>query len=159
MESVYVETSVISYLTSRPSRDLIAAAHQQITWDWWEGKRRDFDLFVSELVLDEVRAGDPDAARRRLALVEDLGRIAITPEVIRFARRLVEQLVIPRAAEVDAFHVAAATVNGMDYLLTWNCRHIANARVERIVRAEARALGFEAPVICTPEGLLGESHA
>ena len=158
MESVYVETSVISYLTSRPSRDLVVAAHQQVTWDWWEKKRRSFELFISELVLDEVRAGDPDAARRRMALVEDLGRIAITPDVIRFARRLVEQLVIPRTAEVDALHVAAATVNGMDYLLTWNCRHIANARVGRIVRAEAKAAGFEAPIICTPEELLGEDY-
>ncbi len=158
MESVYVETSVISYLTSCPSRDLVAAAHQQVTLDWWERKRHGFELFISELVLDEVRAGDPDAARRRLALVDELGRIAISPEVVRFARRLVEKLAIPRAAEVDAFHVAVATVNGMDYLLTWNCRHIASARVARLVRAEATAVGYEAPIICTPEELLGEDY-
>jgi len=158
MQRVYLETSVISYLASRPSRDLIVAAHQRISLDWWERRRHDYDLFLSELVLREAGAGDPEAAKRRLLLVSGIGIVAVTGEVAFLARRFLGPGLIPRQAVDDAVHVAIATVHGMDFLLTWNCRHIANAAITRDLRSVAADHGFDLPAICTPEELLGESY-
>lgn len=125
---VYVETSVVSYLTAFPSRDIVVAAHQQITHAWWATKDK-FELYVSEAVLAEAGAGDPSAAARRLAIAAALPVLAISNEAADLAARLVEAGILPRKAFVDALHVAAAAVHGMEFLLTWNCSHIANARV------------------------------
>jgi predicted nucleic acid-binding protein len=153
---VYLETSVISYLTSRPSRDLIVAANQQITQDWWQIRRAGFDLYISQLVIQEASAGDETMAEQRLQVIEDIPLLELSEEAVTFAERLVKDGPLPQKAVEDALHIAVATLNGMDYLLTWNFRHIANAtmryKIERVCRSE----GYEPPVICTPQELLEE---
>lgn len=149
---VYVETSVLSYLTSWPSRDLVQAAHQRITAEWWAGRER-FELFISEAVLVEAGRGDPDAAKRRLAAAEGLSSLVATTEAQGLASALVQAAAIPAKAAVDAAHVAIATVHGMGFLLTWNCTHIANAVMREKIEEVCRRTGFKPPVICTPEEL------
>lgn len=151
---VYLETTVISYLTAAPSRDIVQAAHQQITREWWE-RRRDFDLFVSQAVITEAGRGDSDAAARRLAALEDVGLLEITEDARWLAEAFIEQHALPAKAVVDALHIAVAVVMGMDYVLTWNCTHIANAAIRPRIEEACRKLGYEPPVICTPEELMG----
>jgi hypothetical protein len=123
---LYIETTIPSYLVGRPRRDLLVAAHQEITRDWWEFRRTHFDLYVSELVLQEVRAGDAQLAIRRLELLTDVPIFPVTSEILKVAKTLVTEVPIPQKAAVDAAHIPIATVYGCEYLLTWNCRHIAN---------------------------------
>ena len=150
---VYVETSVLSYLTASPSRDLVQTAHQQITIEWWS--RRDlFELVVSDAVLAEAGRGDPAAANRRIAAAEDLAVLAVTNEAQFLARQLLAAAVMPPKAAIDAAHVAIATVHGVNFLLTWNCTHIANAVMRERIEAVCRQAGFRPPVICTPEELM-----
>lgn len=136
--TVYLETSIISYLAARPSRDLIVTARQQLTQSWWRERRPGFDLYVSQLVLDEARAGDRDVAERRVALLAGLPVLDITPEVAELAAALVERVPLPPRAGADATHIAVAAYHGMDFLVTWNSAHIANAelreRVEQVCR-------------------------
>lgn len=152
---VYIETTVVSYLTARPSRDLILAAHQQITLEWWENRRTDFDLYTSQFVVQESSAGDAAMAQKRLDALDNIALLATSQEALDLARALVEKCPIPEKAEIDALHIAIAASNGMDYLLTWNCKHIANAEMQIGIGRFCRAAGFEPPVICTPEELLG----
>jgi predicted nucleic acid-binding protein len=157
--TVYVETSIISYLAAQPSRDLVTAAHQQITHDWWQRRRAVFDLFVSQLVIDEAAAGDPDAAARRSALIAGFPLLDVTHTVTAFAAFLSREIALPSRAGADALHIAIATVHGMDYLLTWNCTHIANAELRRLVERACKKRGYMVPVMCTPEELMEEvSH-
>lgn len=149
---VYVETSVISYLAAWPSRDLVVAAHQQITQEWW-GKRDRFDLYASPLVVSEAARGDANAAQRRLALLQDIPSVEMNAAVNVLGRQLVQQLALPPNALDDAFHVAAATVHGLGFLVTWNCTHIANLQTRRKIESICRACGFEPCVIGTPEEL------
>jgi len=128
---IYLETTIISYLAARPSKDLITAAHQQITHDWWQNRRRDFDLFSSQLVIQESSAGDAAVAKTRLQLLSDISLVQVNVDCVSLARTLVERGPISEKATVDALHIAIATVHGMDYLLTWNCKHIANAECRR----------------------------
>jgi len=153
---IYVETSIVSYLTARPSRDLIISAHQQITLEWWENRRANFDLYASQFVVQESSAGDAAMARKRLNALDGITLLGINQEALDLARLLIEKGPIPEKAEIDALHIAVATANGMDYLLTWNCKHIANAEMQVGIGRLCRASGFEPPVICTPEELLGE---
>ena len=153
---IYIETSVISYLAACPSRDLVIAAHQQITHDWWRKHRGDFDLYVSEIVEQEARGGDQDAAKRRLEILEGIPSLNLTEEVYSLARPLTENVPLPETATVDAFHIAVAAVNGSDYLLTWNCRHIANATLRGRIEDVCRKAGFEPPIICTPDEFMEE---
>lgn len=155
---VYIETTVPSYLAARPSRDLLTAAHQQITRDWWEMRRAAFDLFVSELVIEESAAGDPAVAARRRELLTDIPILPMNGGILSLAEALVNQGPVPATAVADALHIALATVYACDYLLTWNCRHIANAQVERAARQLASRLGYELPTICTPEELMGDDY-
>ncbi len=155
MKTVYIETSVPSYLTARPSRDLRVAAWQQATADWWEAARRQYDLFTSELVLAEASDGDPAAAQRRSAALADLPLLSLTAEVRDLADLLVEGGGVPRDAEADAIHIAFASVHRMDYLLTWNFRHIDNAATKPRIRAICLGAGFRCPEICTPLELGG----
>jgi len=154
---VYIETSVISYLTARPSKTILGAAHQQITLAWWETRSR-YDLVVSESVLRECGAGDPDAAKKRLTVLNDVPLILITEQALDIANSLVEKGIIPAKAAEDALHIAIATVNGVDYLLTWNCRHIANPEIQRGIAAHLEEIGLSLPFICTPEELLGDEN-
>jgi predicted nucleic acid-binding protein len=153
---LYMETTVPSYLTSRPSRDLIIAGHQQITREWWEKRRDAFDVFISQLVVDEASAGDPAAVRERLKAIQDLPLLDILPEAGPLAAGLLNAGILPRKAAADAAHIALAAVHGMDFLITWNCVHIANAVIAKAVARVCEEHGFDCPVICTPEELLGE---
>jgi predicted nucleic acid-binding protein len=155
---VYVETSIVSYLAARPSGDLVTAAHQRITHEWWRSATRHFKLYLSQVVLDEAAAGDPEAAVRRLAFVEDLPSLEINEEVARFAAALLARVPLPPKAGADAVHIAAAAHHRMDFLLTWNCSHIANARLRPRIESICRDLGAVAPVLCTPEELADEDH-
>jgi len=154
LPSVYLETTVISYLTARTSRNLRVAAHQEITADWWARRRMRFELYVSRLVIDEASSGDVEAAARRLAMLSGIPRLELTESASLLAASLVKEAAIPREAVEDALHVAVAAAHGMDYLLTWNCRHIANATMRNRIADVCAASGFETPVICTPEELL-----
>ena len=154
--SLYLETTIPSYLTSRPSRDLIVAGHQQITKDWWEQRRTRFDIYISQLVVDEAKAGHPGAARDRMKAIKDLPLLDITPEVETLASGLLASGIIPRRAATDAAHIAIAAAHGMDFLMTWNCVHIANAAIAKAVASTCARHGLECPVICTPEELMGE---
>jgi predicted nucleic acid-binding protein len=151
---VYIETSVISYLTARPSNDLRAAASQQATTEWWEARQGQFDLFVSELVIAEASLGHAEAATRRLAAIADIPELAATDDARALGMALIADGALPKQAEIDAYHIAIAAVNGIEYLLTWNCTHIANARMRPKIEAVCRARGFEPPIICTPLELM-----
>jgi hypothetical protein len=153
---IYLETTIGSYLSAWPSRDLVTAAHQQITREWWQARHQEFELFISQIVMQEARGGDPDAAARRLEILEALPLLELTEEATALARELVEQVPLPEKAAVDALHIALAVVHGMDYLLTWNCTHIANATLRNKIEAVCRSKGYEPPVICTPEELAEE---
>jgi len=150
----YLDTSVISYVTNWPSRDIVTLAHQQITRDWWQRHRANFDLHVSELVLYETGRGDPDAARARLELIADLPVLKINPAARSLAEKIFGATTLPDKAGADALHLAVSAVNAMDFLLTWNCTHLANAVVLKIVNTVCRDNGYEPPIVCTPEELM-----
>jgi len=153
---LYLETTILSYLAARPSRDLIVAAHQQLTHEWWSSHRQEFELYTSQVVVQEVSAGDPEVAAKRLELLADTQLLTTTSEALALAEELVLGGALPQKAAEDAAHVAIATVNGMDFVLTWNCKHIANARLLRAMSDVCFDQGFELPVICTPEELMGD---
>jgi len=155
-QRVYIETTIVSYLTARPSRDLILAAHQEVTRQWWDDHRQQFELYASQFVLDEAGDGDPTAAAERLKLLNGLTVLPLTDEVRDVANGLLDAGVLPRKAEADAVHIAVATVYEMDMLLTWNCRHLANAVILGSVGRHLREREYEVPIICTPDELMGE---
>jgi len=152
---LYLETTIPSYLASRPSRDLITAAHQQVTHQWWETRLADFEVYISQFVLDEAGAGDAAMAAKRLALLSGLPLLDATREALDLTRALVERAIIPSRKATDAAHIAVATVHHMQFLMTWNCAHLANAEIWAQVQAICAGLGYAAPIICTPEELLG----
>jgi hypothetical protein len=158
---VYLETTIVSYLTAWPSRDLVMAANQATTIEWWRNRRDAFDLFVSQAVLKESRAGDREAAERRWEVLRLYPLLEITEEVEMLAGDLLAKVPLPPKAQADALHIAVAAVNGMDYLLTWNCTHIANATLRSRIEAVCRSAGYEPPIICTPQEMLerGDDHA
>ena len=151
--TVYLETTVISYLAASPSRDIVVGAHQQITRDWWERRDR-FELLTSQAVLDEASRGDTDAAGRRMGLLAELPVLTVSDEVIEFAELLLQAGVVPAKVRSDAIHIAAAAMNQIAYLVTWNCAHIANATVRGKIERTCQAAGLQAPIICTPEELM-----
>ncbi|MEI6211536.1 MAG: type II toxin-antitoxin system VapC family toxin [bacterium] len=158
MKTVYVETSILSYLTARPTRDLLVTARQQMTREWWDTRRAGFEVFVSPLVDQEARRGDPEAARRRLEAFGGLPLLEIVEEAYDLAAALLAIGALPSSAKDDATHIALAAVHGIDYLLTWNCRHIDNAETKPIVRSVCVTRGYVCPEICTPEELMGDQH-
>ncbi len=155
MATVYIETSVISYLKARPSPALVAAAHQQVTREWWDHHRQRFDQFISPLVLDEAARGDPDAAARRLSALEGFAVLEPTRDAAELVDMLIADGALPSVARDDATHVAIAAVHHMDYLVTWNCRHIDNAESKPLIRSVCAVHGYVCPEICTPEELMG----
>ena len=159
MRSVaYIETSVVSYLTSRPSRDVVIVARQQATREWWRTARDRFHLAASELVIQEARQGDPDAARARLMRLEGVTLLDATEEAEQLARELIASRAVPPSAVLDAAHIAIAVTNRIHYLVTWNFRHIANATMRSQIERVCRSDGYEPPVICTPNELMEVSH-
>ena len=152
MSTVYVETTIVSYLTARPSRDVVLAAHQTLTRTWWRG-RTAYRLRVSQLVLDEAAAGDQHLRARRLRALRGIPVLALTDSATRLARELVRQGALPEKATVDAFHIGVAAAHEVTYLLTWNCKHLANAAMRGTIEAVCRSEGLSPPIICTPEEL------
>jgi len=152
---VYIETSVVSYLTALPSRDIVQAAHQQITRDWWAA-REQFDLFTSQVVLDEAAQGHPEAAARRLSALDGVALLDLTEQARDLAARFLAGGAMPAKAATDALHVAVAVIHGMEYLLTWNCSHIANASIRGKIETMCRLSNLQPPLICTPEELVEE---
>jgi hypothetical protein len=155
-QRVYVETSVVSYLTARPSKDPIFEAHRLITVRFWEHAKSPFELFVSQLVIDEASRGDTDAAARRLEAIESIPLLDAPEEVDRLANAIMRDGALPPNALEDAIHIAIAAVNGMEILVTWNCRHIANAVLRPRIEDACRNAGYDCPVICTPESVVPE---
>jgi hypothetical protein len=149
---VYLETTIPSYLTAWPSRDLVRAAHQQITREWW-ANRGAFELYSSRLVVQECQAGDSQAAADRLAALTGIPLLEQTPDTAALAEALLQGVPLPERAAADALHIAIAAVHGLDYLLTWNCTHIANVTLRPRIEAVCRGAGYEPPLICTPEEL------
>ena len=152
MATVYVETSIVSYLTARPSRNVVLAAHQAMTREWWR-QRTSHQLRVSQLVLDEAAGGDAGMGARRLHALAGIPVIDLTPQASAVATDLVVRGALPRKALVDAFHIGIAASHQITYLLTWNCRHLANAAMRGNIEAVCRSAGLVPPVICTPEEL------
>ncbi len=153
-ERVYIETTFVSYLTARPSRDLIVAGHQQITHGWWDARRADYELCISQLVLQEAGDGDPQPAQERLNVLKTMTLLEIKEEAVKLAEELVHAGALPAKAENDALHIAVAAIRNVPFLLTWNCRHMANAALRVQIESVCAAKGFKAPVICTPEELM-----
>jgi predicted nucleic acid-binding protein len=152
--AVYLETSVISYLVGHLSRDVVVLGNQELTRDWWANRRALYELFVSEVVISEVGSGDADLARQRVAICADLRLLAVSDDAERLAPLLTKAAGMASNAATDALHVALAAVHGMDYLLSWNCTHIANATMRRAIDKQCRSSGYEPPVICTPQELI-----
>ena len=151
--TVYIESSVISYLVARPSRDIVIAARQAITVEWWQSRRRGYDIYISALVEEEISSGDPEAARLRLDAVADVPSLATTHEAQLLATQLVADGAIPESSLEDALHIGIAAAHGMEYLLTWNFRHINNAETKAGIVKVIEQQGYICPVLCSPEEL------
>jgi hypothetical protein len=151
--TVYIETTILSYLVSRPSRDLIVAGRQEITREWWEFSALSFDLVLSQVVLDEISAGDPEHAKNRMRHASMIPALEITQSAVDLAQAIQHRGLIPPGEVRDALHISVATVWRNDYLLTWNCKHIANAQIIRQLEKYVKTYGYDLPVICTPESL------
>lgn len=156
MQTVYLETTFVSYLVSQPSRDLIVAAHQQLTRDWWGQRRHQFRCVISQVVLDEITVGDPVEIQKRLEITSPLDVLAASIEAESLTQAIMARGVLPMKAVRDAAHIAIATVYSVQYILTWNCRHIANAQILRRIERICQQSGYLMPLVCTPEELLEE---
>jgi predicted nucleic acid-binding protein len=155
LKTIYIETSVISYLTARPSDNLLASAWQKATVDWWETQRGRFSLYTSALVLEEAWRGNSNASQKRLEVLKDIPLLETTDAAIALAKIFLEQGTLPPKAIDDAVHIALAIIHEMDYLLTWNCRHIDNAEIKPVIRTLCMSKNLHFPEICTPQELMG----
>lgn len=155
-ETVYIETSILGYLTARSSRDIVIAANIEVTREWWNIRRGNFQLYSSQAVVQETAQGDAEISAQRLEIVRNLALLDLNQAVLDLAEQFLERSNLPAKADIDAIHIAAATVHGMDYLLTWNCKHIANAQIQRKLAEVSFDLGYELPILCTPYELLGD---
>ena len=156
--TIYVETTIPSFLTARPSGDLVTAARQLVTRQWWEQNRSQYRVFISQYVQDEAGRGDAEAAQKRIDLLQGLEILDVDAEVIRLGQLIVAAGIIPAKAATDAGHIAVAARYGVDFLVSWNCAHIANAVNYRKIGDVVRQAGYRPPLICTPHELAGEAH-
>jgi predicted nucleic acid-binding protein len=156
IESLYLDTSIIGYLTIRPSTNLITASNSVITQNWWDTRRENFTLYISEVVLEELARGDQEIATKRLDLISELPLLALNEAVEELAQQFLTKSNLPPKASDDALHIALATVYKVDYLLTWNCKHIANAQIQKKLSQISIESGYELPTICTPYELTGD---
>jgi hypothetical protein len=151
---IYVETSVISYLASRPGRDVIVLAQQEISRQWWSERERHGQCFISDYVLLEIQRGDAHAAQNRNHLVQGLSVLTGSVKIEELAEQLLQGSALPAAAQLDALHIATATVYEMEYVLTWNCKHIANASKRHIIEKICQDQGYRPPILTTPLELM-----
>ena len=156
METVYIETTIVSYLVARPSRDLILAAHQETTREWWRQERLQYRCVTSDEVLREASMGEPEMSRRRLEELAGMALLRVDDAVRLLARDMLKEQLLPPAVVSDATHAAVASLHRVDYLLTWNCRHLANPHLQKKLRAFMAARGLVLPEICTPIELAAE---
>lgn len=155
-ESIYIDTSIAGYLTARNSNNLILMANMEITREWWENRRGNFNIYISEVVLDEAALGDAEIAAKRLNLLRYFPLLELNDTVKFLASLFLSKSNLPPKAGNDALHIAIATVYGLDYLLTWNCKHIANAQIQRKLSQISIEYGYTPPIICTPFELMGD---
>jgi len=155
---IYVESTIPSYVVARPARDLLQAARQQISKDWWELKRQQHELFTSQIVLDEIASGETGMSKQRLETLAGIPVLRANEEAEKFTLQILGSGLLPAAADRDAGHIALATIYEMDILLSWNCRHIANASIQARLRKLAERSGLTLPVLCTPDELTGEIY-
>ena len=155
-ETVYIETSIIGYLSARSNNNLILMANVEATRQWWDNRRSQFTLYISQVVLDEVAQRDSAIAAQRLEILRNFPLLEVDQAVQNLAEQFLSQSNLPPKASDDALHIAAATVYGLDYLLTWNCKHIANAQIQKKLVQISLNAGYELPTICTPYELMGE---
>ena len=155
--TLYLETTIPSFLTGRTSRDNLIAGQQAATKTWWRLRRKHFELFTSQFVVNEAAQGDTKMAAKRLQLLQPVQKLPVPLEADELARRILEKHLLPPKAAVDAFHIATATVHGIHFLLTWNCIHINNREIIPGVERLCSQAGYPLPVICTPLELMGTS--
>jgi hypothetical protein len=155
---IYIESTIPSYVVARPARDLIQAAHQQLTRDWWDMQREQHELFTSQVVLDEIAAGERAMAERRLELMAEITLLDLTDAANALTKEILGSGLLPATADRDAAHIALATVHETDILLTWNCRHIANASIVGRLRRMVAKHDYTLPEIYTPAELMGITH-
>jgi len=155
---IYIESTIPSYVVARPARDLLQAARQQTTKDWWDLKRHQHTLFTSQIVLDEISAGETDMARQRLEALAHMAVLRVNEEAENLTLQILDSGLLPATADRDAAHIALATIYEMDILLSWNCRHIANAAIQAPLRRLMEKSGFALPVLCTPDELTGDLY-
>lgn len=155
MESLYIETSIVSYLRQRPSAQVVTAARQLMTHQWWNDERTKYQLAVSQFVIDEASAGDATLAAERLESLEGIPLLPLSDEIARISDEIMARAILPEKARTDSLHIAAVAHHRVQYLLTWNCRHIANARILPRIHAVLNDLGIPIPIICTPDEMLG----
>ena len=159
MPRVYIETSIVSYLRQRSSGQVVTAARQLLTRRWWESERFNFELVTSQYVIDEAADGDPQLAQERLESLDDIPLLQLGPDIDAIASEIMSRAILPPKAQVDALHIATAAHHGIDYLLTWNCTHIANARILPRIHRVLVEMNCFVPIICTPEEMLDDESA
>jgi len=159
MDTVYIETSIVSYLRQRASSQVVIAARQLLTHQWWDLERANYDLAISQYVIDEASAGDPTLAAERLQLLDGIPLLSLDPEIALIADEIMARAILPPKARTDALHIAIVAHHRIQYLLTWNCRHIANAKILPRIHAVMTDLFIPIPVICTPEEMLANDSA
>jgi len=151
---VYIETTVVSYFTARPSRDLLVAGHQQATREIWPDLAAEYETYVSALVYEEAGRGDPEQARMRIAAMKPFRMLDIDDEARSLAEKITAGRGVPEENPEDALHIAVAAVNGMEVFVTWNFAHLNNPFTRMMVRQIVETQGYECPEICSPEELL-----
>jgi len=154
MQTVYIETSIVSYLRQRPNPQVVMAARQLLTHQWWNEQRSKYALVASQYVIDEASAGDPTLATERLQLLDKVPLLPLEPEIGQIANEIMLRAILPPKARVDALHIAMVAHHRIEYLLTWNCRHIANAQILSRIHKVLNDLAIPIPVICTPEEMV-----
>ncbi len=157
-ETLYLETSVIGYLTARPSQNLIVAANIAVTREWWDNRRKNFEIYVSEVVFNEIARGDPEIAQNRIEIIKDFPILFANETVTDLAQQFLQKTNLPPKVSDDTLHIALATVYGLDYLLTWNCRHIANPNIQQKLSEISTNFGYELPILCIPYQLRGKNY-
>ncbi|MCG8449877.1 MAG: type II toxin-antitoxin system VapC family toxin [Pirellulales bacterium] len=156
MQTVYIETSIVSYLRQRPSSQVVMAARQLLTHQWWNNERTNYELVTSQYVLDEASAGEPALATQRLESLEGIPLLPLDPGIVAIAGEIISRAILPEKAAVDALHIAAVAHHRVEYLLTWNCQHIANAKILPRIHEVFNDLKIPIPIICTPEEMVGD---
>ncbi|NEP85935.1 MAG: type II toxin-antitoxin system VapC family toxin [Okeania sp. SIO2C2] len=157
-KTLYLETSVIGYLTARASQNLIVAANIAVTREWWETRRSNFEIYVSEVVLNEIAKDDPEMAQKRIEVITNLPFLFANETVTNLAEQFLQQTNLPLKASDDTLHIALATVYDLEYFSTWNCRHIANPDIQRKLSEISTNFGYQLPILCTPYQLAGKNY-